>query len=64
MPGAANVAAIDDKIEALSFQVWTQRAPEQILQLISDAAEMAAATGGKVAITQTGFRALWGISCA
>lgn len=48
------MATIDDKVNALNFTAQTTKTPEQIAQLLSVAAEIGAAVGGKIAITQAG----------
>ncbi|MGO2141731.1 MAG: hypothetical protein ACTH30_15135 [Leucobacter sp.] len=48
------MATIHDKVNALNFTAQTTKTPEQIAQLLSDAAEIGAAVGGKIAITQAG----------
>lgn len=48
------MASIDDKVNALNFSVQTTKTAEQVAQLLSDAAELGAALGGKIVITLTG----------
>lgn len=48
------MAAIDDKMHALQFEASTSKSLEQITRIVTDAAELAGAAGGKVAITQSG----------
>lgn len=47
------MAAIDDKMSALGFTANSSKPVEKITQLITDAAEIASASGGKITITQT-----------
>lgn len=47
------VAAIDDKMSELGFSARSSQTVEQITQLITDAADIASASGGKITITQT-----------
>ncbi|GAA1323470.1 hypothetical protein ACFSWE_09270 [Leucobacter albus] len=44
------MAAIDDKMNALHFSAPTAKNAEQISQLLADAADLAAALGGKVTL--------------
>ncbi|NLE81978.1 MAG: hypothetical protein GX610_20840 [Rhodococcus sp.] len=46
------LAAIDEKIAALNFHVTTQRTPDQVAQLIADAAEVSGSAGPKTTLTR------------
>lgn len=47
------MADIEDKMNALHFSASSKQPVDRITQLIGDAAEVAAAVGGKIVITQS-----------